>query len=142
MNRQAYPSDLSDQEWAILEQLIRIAKPGGRPRSIDMREVLNAIFYVNKGGIQWRRLPHEFPKWQTVYYYYNTWRKNGCWSEWNSILREKVRVAEGREATPSAAIVDSQSVKTTEKGGRAALLVGRKSRAASALFWSTRSAYC
>jgi putative transposase len=128
MNREPYPSDLTNKEWAILEPLIPPEKPGGRPRTTDMREVLNAIFYVNKGGIQWRMLPHEFPKWETVYYYYNTWRKNGCWSEWNRILREKVRIAEGREATPSAAIIDSQSVKTMEKGGHAVSMVARKIR--------------
>ncbi len=117
MKREAYPSDVSDEEWAILEPLIPPAKPGGKPRTTDMREVLNAIFYVNKGGIQWRMLPHEFPKWQTVFYYYNTWRKAGLWG--HALLRERVRQAEGHEATPSAAILDSQSVKTSQKGGRA-----------------------
>jgi len=121
MKREAYQSDLSDEEWAILARLIPAPKVGGRPRRTDMREVLNAIFYVNKGGIQWRMLPHEFPKWETVYYYYNTWRKAGLWGQWNGLLRTQVRLAEGREASPSAAIIDSQSVKTTEKGGLAAL---------------------
>jgi putative transposase len=116
MKREAYPSDLSDQEWAILEPLIPPAKPGGKPRTTDMREVLNAVFYVNKSGGQWRMLPHEFPKWQTVYYYYNAWRKAGLWAQWNALLRERVRQAAGREATPSAAILDSQTVKTTQKG--------------------------
>jgi putative transposase len=91
MKREPYPSDLSDEEWAILEALIPPAKPGGKPRTTDMREVLNAIFYVNKGGIQWRMLPHEFPKWSTVYYYYTTWRQAGLWGQWNALLRERVR---------------------------------------------------
>src|SRR5260221_14777504 len=135
MNRHPYPSELSDEEWAILAPLIPPAKPGGRPRTTDMGEVLNAIFYVNKDGIQWRMLPHEFPKWETVYGYYNTWRKAKLWGQWNGLLREKVRLAEGREATPRAAIMDSQSVKTTEKGGRAAWMVPNWSKGASGTFW-------
>ncbi len=83
---------------------------------------MNAIFCVNKGGIQWRMVPHAFPKWQRVYYDDNTWRKAGLWGQWTAVLRERVRQAAGREATPSAAILDSPSVKTSHKGGRAASL--------------------
>ena len=81
MKRKPYPSDLSDDEWAILEPLVPLAKSGVKPGTTDMREVLNAIFFVNKSGGQWRMLPHEFPKWQTVYNYYNTWRKVGLWGQ-------------------------------------------------------------
>ncbi len=116
MRQKPYPSDLSDAEWKQLEPLIPPAKNGGRKRSSDMREVLNAIFYVLKTGCQWDMLPHDFPPKGTVYEYFNTWSRDGTWERMNTKLRAQVRLAEGREATPSAAIVDSQSVKTTEKG--------------------------
>ena len=132
---QHYPSDLTEQEWVILEPLIPPAKPGGRPRSVDMREVLNAIFYVDRTGCQWRALPHDFPPWSTVWTYLRTWRTDGTWERIHTALREQVRVKQGREPTPSAAIIDSQSVKTSQKGGRADTMAGRKSKAASGISW-------
>ncbi len=135
MKRRSYPSDLTDQEWAILEQLIPPAKPGGRPRTTDMREVVNAILYLDRTGAQWRALPHEFPPWSTVWSYFRTWRNDGTWKRMHTALREQVRVKQGRQATPSAAIIDSQSVKTTQKGGLAAMTGAKRSRAANATCW-------
>lgn len=117
MTRTAYPSDLSDSEWTILEPLIPAAKPGGRPRSVDIREILNGIFYILRGGCAWRMMPHDLPKWKTVYDYFRNWRIEGVWQEMNRQLREQLRIQAGREAEPSASIIDSQSVKTTEAGG-------------------------
>lgn len=117
MSRKSYPSDLSEIEWLLLLPLIPAAKPGGRPRSVDIREILNAIMDVIRSGCAWRLLPHDFPAWQTVYGYFRTWRKAGVWEQMNAALRESVRVQAGREAEPSAGIIDSQSVKTTETKG-------------------------
>ncbi len=117
MKRKAYSSDLTDDEWLLLEPFIPPAKHGGRPRSTDMREVLDAIFYILRGGSAWRLLPHDFPKWQTIYHYFRCWRKSGLWELIHTTLRQRVRVQAGREAEPSASIIDSQSVKTTERGG-------------------------
>ena len=135
---QAYPSDLSSQEWAILSPLIPPAKPGGRPRSTDMCAVINAILYLDRTGGQWRALPHEYPPWSTVWSYFRRWRKDGTWQRIHTALREAVRVKQGRQPTPSAAIIDSQSVKTSQKGGCAASMGAKKSRDASATSWSTR----
>ena len=117
MNRKAYGTDLTDTEWVLLAPFIPPAEPGGRPRSTDMREVLNAIFYLLRGGCAWRLLPHEFPPWKTAYHYQRDWRGAGLWERIHSVLRERLRVLAGREAQPSACITDSQSVKTIERGG-------------------------
>ncbi len=140
--RKAYPTDLTDAEWAQIEPMIPPAKTGGRRRTQDMREILNAIFYLLRSGCSWRMLPHDFPPWQTVYDYFSQWQREGSWQRINDTLRREVREQAGREAEPSAAIIDSQSVKTTEKGGLAAMTQARKSTGASVISWWTRWVWC
>ena len=134
----AYPSDLTEAEWALLAPLLeRCRRDGrGRPRQIERREVLNAIFYVLRTGCQWRYLPEGFPNWNTVYWYFARWTDDGTWERINDQLRRELRIQHGRDAEPSAAIIDSQSVKTTEKGGTVATTRASGSRGASATFSS------
>src|SRR5215510_12414607 len=138
---QRYPTDLTNTEWTLLAPFVPAAKPGGRPRTTDMREVLNAIFYVLRGGCQWRLLPTDFPPHQTVYHYFRTWRCTGVRERIHDTLRGDLRETSGRTREPSAGIIESQTVKTTEKGGSAAMTAASGYAAASATSWLMSSGY-
>ena len=112
MTRKSYPTDLTDKQWQLIEPLIPKALPGGRPRSVDLREIVNAILYTNRTGCAWRHLPHDLPPWGTTHYYYRKFRLDGTWARIHDRLRERVRLNAGKTPTPSAGIIDSQSVKT------------------------------
>ena len=118
--RPVYPSDLTDGRWAHLAPLLPPPSRRGRPRATDTRRAVDGILYVLRTGCQWRYLPREYPPWQTVYWYFRRWQHDGTWERINTALRRQVRSAAGRTAEPTAAVLDSQSIKTTEKGGHAA----------------------
>jgi putative transposase len=130
--RKVYSTDLTDAQWRCLEPLVPAPKPGGRPAKYPRREIVNAILYLLRSGCSWRLLPHDFPPWRIVFYYFWRWRKAGIWAQIHDTLRGDVRQAAGRPRQPSAGIMDSQSVKTTEKGGSAAMMRGSKLRGVSA----------
>ena len=115
--RKAYPTDLTDEQWVLVEPLLPGAKLGGRPREVDLREVVNSIFYLVRSGCQWDMMPHDLPPKSTVYEYFAAWRDDGTLTKMTSSLRAEIRVRADRDATPSAACIDTQSIKTTEVGG-------------------------
>jgi transposase len=140
MTKHSYPSDVTDEQWLLIGPHIPPEKHGGRHREVNMRQVMNGLLYQNRTGCQWRALPNDLPPWGTVAYYFYRFRNDGTWQALHDILREKVRLAAGKEATPSAAVIDSQSVKTTEKRGSAAGTTrARRSTGASVTSSSIRS---
>ena len=112
-----YPSDLNDAEWSLIEPFVQQKGGPGRPHTVDLREIVNALFYLTSTGCQWRYLPKDFPDYHNVNYYFRKWTQDATLEKINTALRRKIRIADGRESEPSAAIIDSQSVKSTESGG-------------------------
>jgi putative transposase len=133
--RRAYSSDLTDAEWQILEPLLPLEKPGGRHRKSTMREIINAIQYILRGGCAWQLMPHDLPHWRAAYEYFRQWRNDGTWLRLHDHLHAQLRTQMQRNMQPSAALLDSQLVKTTEKGGRTAMTGQKRSAAESDIYW-------
>jgi len=126
INRKKYPSDVNDEEWEIIKEFMPPKYNDGVERKYEYREIINGIFYVLRTGCSWRSIPHDLPPWQSVYGYFRKWRISGLWERMNKELRERLREKLGRDKEPSKIIIDSQSVKTTEKGGSKVLTVVKK----------------
>lgn len=125
-SQQIYPTDLNDTQWSKIRPYLPAEAPTGRPREHGWRRILNAIFYILQSGCSWRMLPRDLPPWKTVYYYFRVWRLNGTWERLNRLLREKVRLKFGKKRQPSASILDSQSIKTSEGGLACGFDAGKK----------------
>jgi transposase len=143
-NRLRYPSDLTDEEWALVKPAIPRAKRGGNKRTVDVREVINGVMYVLSTGCQWRAIPKDLPPRSTVHHYFCRWQHDGTLDRLHHTLYVRCREQADRQASPTAAIIDSQSVKSAEKGGvgstRRALMAVRRSKARNGTSWSTRKA--
>jgi putative transposase len=140
--RLTYTTDLTDEEWQILEPLLPPEKAGGRPRKYPLREVMTGIHYVLRAGCAWRLMPHDLPHWQTAYQTFRAWRQDGTWQRMHDQLRDMLRTGMGRHPQPSAAIIGAQTVKATEKGGATAMTARGKLTAASAISSLTRRVSC
>ena len=150
MTRTAYPTDVTDAQWASIEPFVDqpcSQARTGRPRAYSYRAIVNGIFYVVRTGVPWDMMPNDLPPWHTCYHYFRKWRLEGTWQKIHDALRERLRKQAGKEATPSAAILDSQSVKTTEKGGLSdrtllAMMRASMSKDVSDIFWSIPTDSC
>lgn len=138
--RRAYPSDLSEAEWLLLEPLMPVTRPRGQARIHSYRAIVDGILYVLRNGALWRAMPHDLPPWQTVYTYVRDWTIDGTWARIHDALAEADRELAGRDPEPSAGVIDSQTARTTEKGGTAATTGPSGWSGASATSWSTRTA--
>ena len=133
--KRRYSSDLTTAQWLVIKPLIPEAKKGGRPRTTDIREVLNAIFYRLKNSCTWENLPKDFPNYKTVFYYFQKWSVDGVIEKTHDTLRRAVRKQAGKKETPTAGIIDSQSVKTSQKGGFVAMTPQRRQKVGNVTFW-------